>query len=240
MKSIQDIKDRLLRISHVGWVIADRGGDTGVGYTLENLLGKEEDNGNSPDFGHLGELKGKRKKSKCKVTSTSLAPYWHSSLRDALNKYGYPTIKKNNKGESEERISLYSTIKAKPNNLGLRVEIRGDKVYVLDADNMAVAEWEIGAIKHALKRKFRNGLLLVLADEKVIGKKKHFHYNEAYHCSEFISADEFASLIADNKVCFESRLHMKVETGKIRDHGFAIRFSEEHIKELYSSVERIL
>lgn len=235
MKSVQDIKDRLRHISQMGWVIADRGGDTGVGYTLENLLDKEEDNGNSPDFGHLGELKGKRKKSKCKVTSTSLSPCWHSGLRATLNKYGYPATKNN-----EERISFYTTIKAKPNNLGLRIEIRGSNVCIVDADNIVVADWDIGAIKHALKRKFRNGLLLVLADEKVISKKKHFHYNEGYHCSGFISTDEIASLITDNKVCFESRLHMKVETGKIRDHGFAIRFSEEHIKELYSSINKIL
>ena len=197
MNSIQDIKDRLLRISHMDWVIADRGGDTGVGYTLENLLGKEEDNGNSPDFGHLGELKGKRKKSKCKVTSTSLAPYWHGGLREALKKYGNLTTKTNSKGELEERISLYTTIKAKPNNLGLRIEIRGDEVCVVDSDNIVVADWEIGAIKHALKRKFRNGLLLVLADEKVISKKKHFHYNEGYHCSGFINTDEIDTLLND-------------------------------------------
>ena len=43
----------------MGYVVSLRNGNTGIGYTLETLLGLEENNLKTPDFGDI-ELKSQR------------------------------------------------------------------------------------------------------------------------------------------------------------------------------------
>ena len=48
---IAELRDRLSEIKQMGFVVSLRRSDTGIGYTLETLLGLEENNFKTPDFG---------------------------------------------------------------------------------------------------------------------------------------------------------------------------------------------
>jgi hypothetical protein len=57
--NMAELKDKLSVINQMGYVVSLRNGNTGIGYTLETLLGLEENNLKTPDFGDV-ELKSQR------------------------------------------------------------------------------------------------------------------------------------------------------------------------------------
>jgi len=80
---------------NMGWIKTHRSGPTGIGKTLEDLLGIPENNLSEPDFG-LYELKAARLNSNAMLTAFSLAPEYligkdidDDANRYLLNKYGY-------------------------------------------------------------------------------------------------------------------------------------------------------
>lgn len=64
---IVQLKDRLSEIKQMGFVVSLRRSNTGIGYTLETLLGLEENNLKTPDFGDI-ELKSQRNGVSNRVT----------------------------------------------------------------------------------------------------------------------------------------------------------------------------
>ena len=53
---IPQLKEKLSDINRMGYIVSLRKGNTGIGYTLETLLGVVENNLRSPDLGNI-ELK---------------------------------------------------------------------------------------------------------------------------------------------------------------------------------------
>ncbi len=93
-----------------------------------------------------------------------------------------------------------------------------------------------------LKYRFRqklNNLFLVYANTQKIGGIEHFHYNEAYLCQK-VDTRNLKRLFKQAKIVVEPRCHMFLSTGKLRDRGVAYRMQGEHLKALYSNVERIV
>ena len=64
---IVQLRDKLSEINQMGYVVSLRKGNTGIGYTLETLLGVKENNLRSPDLGNI-EMKCKRVKSTSRMT----------------------------------------------------------------------------------------------------------------------------------------------------------------------------
>ncbi len=61
-------------IKAMGWVKSKRRGSTGIGYTLEELLGIPENNISAPDLGYI-ELKSHRINSSLALRAT-VPPLW--------------------------------------------------------------------------------------------------------------------------------------------------------------------
>ena len=96
----------------------------------------------------------------------------------------------------------------------------------------------ISVLQYRFRQKL-DKLLLVYADTKRVDGVEHFHYNEAYIC-QYPSTDNIESLINEGKLVVEPRCHLFKSTGKIRDRGVAFRMKGEYLKELYSSVEKVV
>ena len=50
---IVELKDKLSEINQMEYVVSLRRGNTGIGFTLETLLGLKENNLKIPDFGEI-------------------------------------------------------------------------------------------------------------------------------------------------------------------------------------------
>ena len=87
--NIAELKNKLSEINQMGYVVSLRKSNTGIGYTLETLLGLEENNLKTPDFGDI-ELKSQRIGVNNRVTMfTFNRGVWKIKTRELIEKYGY-------------------------------------------------------------------------------------------------------------------------------------------------------
>ena len=70
-ENIFELNNKFLEINRMGWIRSRRKGSTGIGYTFESLLGKNEDSLSLPDFKGI-EIKTKLGYTKTPLTLFSL------------------------------------------------------------------------------------------------------------------------------------------------------------------------
>lgn len=94
-------------VKNMGYIKTMRKGSTGVGYTFETLLGKNENTYQKPDFA-MFEIKTLRESSKRNIHLFNATPKSDNTpvIKNIISKFGYP--KKNNKNLKCFNISLNS------------------------------------------------------------------------------------------------------------------------------------
>ena len=234
MKLKEEIKNKLQDICDRGFIETLRTGDTGIGFTLETLLGVEENNSSGADIDGLIELKAKRKEGSSRTTCFCLTPNWLSDIRSIIKKYGWDDPKK------PERINFYTSLRygaATPQ--GLSVDIDGNSLFILGREGEKLAELPLQKVEGRFREKFPE-LIIVSADsQKEKGAKEKFWFNEAYHCRD-LNISRITEVLKAGKLILEARMWMHKETGKLRDRGFAFRMSSKDTKELFGNVERLV
>jgi len=99
--TLQQLRKKLKQIKKMNFVKTHRKGDTGIGKTLEDLLGIEENNIPLPDIGEVAELKSYRKEAKSMMTLFTLEPLPKGGDRDRLLLNGFGYSKRDNKRSKE-------------------------------------------------------------------------------------------------------------------------------------------
>lgn len=84
------LRQKFEEIKKMGWIKSGRKGYTGIGYTFEKLLGKDEDALCIPDYNGI-EIKTHRKNSKSYITLFNYNPVCESSyeLKRLFYKYSH-------------------------------------------------------------------------------------------------------------------------------------------------------
>lgn len=225
----EKLKDQLSEIHQRGYIVSLRGGPTGIGKTLETLLGVKENNLKSPDLGNI-ELKCKRIKSTSRVTMfTSDKGVWKIEQKELIKQYG----KENEKG----RWGLYTTAKNQPNNRGFFVKVDQDAIRVCNIDGHIAVEWQLEDLIEYLNEKLLN-VLLVHAESYKSGGQEEFWYKEAYLLTGLI-LERFFELIEDGAIVIDLRMHIK-ESGSVRNHGTGFRLHRRYWDSCYNNTERLL
>ena len=224
----EKLKDQLSEIHQRGYIVSLRKGDTGVGHTLEHLLGVKENNLSVPDLGNI-EVKGRR------IGTNSLATMftrnaWKIHPKELIDRYGY----KNGKG----RLALKSTVKSKPNNRGFYVKVEQDAVRAYHEDGPIAAEWQSEVLIARLKKKMPN-VLLGYADRRRNSEgKEEFWYKDADLLTG-LNVDNFYELIKKGIIAIDFRIHLE-ENGSVRDRGTAFRFYPKYWYSCFNNSEKLL
>ena len=130
---ILELQEKLSALKQRGYVASLRKGNTGIGYTLETLLGVEENNLQLPDLGAI-ELKAQRSGTASRITLfTFNRGAWKISQAEVIEKYGY--------WDTNGRLSLYSTTNSRPNSQGLYTKIEDEHVRLYHVDGTLIAQW---------------------------------------------------------------------------------------------------
>lgn len=116
------------------WTPTEKFADTGVGRTVERLLGIPMNSYKTPDYKGI-ELKSHRESSKVRNTLFTQSPEWKISRlksgREIVDKYGYVP-------EGYDHKSLHVTLSAvHPNAQGLGLTVVSDKG-ILEADEFSL------------------------------------------------------------------------------------------------------
>ena len=211
--NLNEFKKAFAKLKKQGWVQSERKGSTGVGHTLERLLGLKENNIAVPDLGTV-ELKAHRIGSSSMISLFSFnRKAWKMKPLNAIRQYGTPDI--------NGRMGLYFTMSRKPNSTGLFLYTEDEAISVRHVSGQVVAEWQLEILANRFIQKLP-GLVLVSADSEIRGDIEWFKYERA-HVLTGTSADIIRSQIWAGNVLFDIRLTTKPSS---QDARFLARDSE--------------
>jgi len=246
----EEFLHRMKEIKETGFVQTHRKGPTGIGKTLEDLLGITENNIAGPDFSNY-ELKSGRKDSVSMLTLFTKAPMPRGANKNLLEVFGYLQRKTpidyrqlSLTGEEidESKISLedkelHTTVDSiKPNSLGLKLEIKGDRLYIGN-DKGIDAYYDNDTLRKAFEKKYHK-LIYVLAENKRERGKEYFWFDEAYLLDGF-SFERFSELVKEGKLKLDIRIG-HYPNGRLHDHGTGFRILPKYLPQCFETIQRIL
>ena len=249
--------EKLKSIKSLGWIPSRRPVKQagGVGNTLEDLLGIEENNIPLANAG-IWELKAQRRGTSSLITLFHFEP----EPRDVkvvvnvlLPKYGWPH--ETRRGEMSFRVTMRGD---RYTDRGFRIIVNRDeeRVYVSFnyrhvsrkheewlrhvAERAGLGEidpqpyWTFEALQRKCREKLRN-LVYVLADTRRTSRGEEFYYNEAWLLEGF-SFERFINGIESGLVLID----FDARTGHNHGTKFRIRNDLRTWAALYSFVQRIM
>lgn len=226
--NLEEVQEKLSEIKENGYIRTLRKGPTGVGKTLETLLGITENNISTPDLGTI-ELKSQRENH---TGMTSLFTFnrkaWKMPALDAIRKYGSL--------DKDGRLGLYYTMDLKPNSAGLFLFVGDTSVSVRSTDGSLIAEWPLDEITRRFNTKVKS-LLLVRARVEERGGVEYFWYNRARLLSGGATESILRSQFESGQLRLDLRLHDDVT--KARNHGTGFRVYERELEDFYQRVQEI-
>ncbi len=235
MKEYWELVSKLKEIKNDGYVKTHRPGDTGIGKTLEDLLGIEENNIPGPN-GRMIELKSARKNAKSMLTLFTKSPLPKKANSILLQKYGYPSKRGNNRKELHTTVNAksYNTLKGK---IGFKIDIKEDRVELVSETKKVLGYWDKQTLATSFERKLAR-LLYVKADCRGSGANEEFWFNEAWSLSGF-DFKNFLKLLKEGKILVDIRIGQYPD-GRAHDHGTGFRVLPDKLDLCFSHRERIV
>lgn len=240
--TIEDFIREYRKIVAMGWIRTHRAGPTGIGKTLEDLLGIPENNYDEPDFGEY-ELKSCRIESPSMLTIFTKTPQPRGAVNTLRNTFGYCSQQYDNK----EKV-LHATLSADrfvsiaDTGHCLKISCDDEKISIVSGDNNMYAYWTRETLKQAFEKKYKNKFVYAKAQSRGTGASEEFKFIEAYEVSGF-SYDGFVFLLEQGKIYVDLRIgqyHNGIKCGQTHDHGTAFRIKENDHYRLFTIQRRIV
>lgn len=247
--------ERLEKVRSEGWVTTHRASDTGVGKTLEDLLGIVENNVPGPDF-ELHELKSGRKKGSSMLTLFSRTPEPKGVIGDLVSTFGYPARKKGPPASAGRSVrlgdgpartdlmvesrdyELHVTLDSlRTNSVGLRLQVADQKVSIENSKGVT-AFYDPDYLRESFERKYGHALVYVLADNRGKGASEEFWYQSASLLSGF-SFDGFLRSVEHGVVKLDIRVG-HFPDGRPHDHGTGFRVFPRDLPRCFQSITPIM
>lgn len=240
--TLAEFIEKFKQICNMGWIITHRSGPTGIGKTLEDLLGIVENNIDGPDFGEY-ELKSCRLNSNSMLTIFTKTPQPQGAINSLRMKFGYSSDAYDN----TEKV-LHSTLSADryvaiaDTGHSLKVSCSDTKISIIDEDGVEYAYWTREQLKIAFEKKYKGKFVYAKANSRGSGTNEEFKYVEAYEVSSF-DYDAFVSLLEQGKIYIDLRIgqyHGGAKNGQTHDHGTAFRIKENDQHLLFKKNTKIV
>jgi len=219
-----DFSEKFRKIREKGYVPSLRNGPTGIGYTLETLLGIDENNDALPDI-EGAELKAHRANSSNLITLfTFNNKAWKMPPLEAVKKYG--SLDRNG------RQGLYYTMSLKPNSAGLFLLVEKDNISVRHISGTIVVEWSLESLANRFAQKLPS-LIFVTAFTELRDDKEYFHFQRAQLMKD-TTPELLRNQFESENILVDLRLHDKGTMA--RNHGTGFRAYEDKLPQLFRMV----
>lgn len=240
--TLSDFVQEFRNICDMGWITTHRAGPTGIGKTLEDLLGIQENNIDGPDFGDY-ELKSCRLNSNSMLTIFTKTPQPLGAVNTLRMTFGYSSDAYDN----NEKV-LHSTLSAdRPvpiANTGhtLVIVCGPTKISIVAEDGIEYAYWTRDQLKKAFEKKYKNKFVYAKAESRGTGSGEQFKFVEAYEVSGF-NYEAFVDMLERGKIYIDLRIgqyHGGAKDGQTHDHGTGFRIKENDQPLLFKTNRRIV
>jgi len=237
-------------VRSLGRVKTNRKGNTGIGKTLEDIIGVEENNLDAPDL-HGYEIKSQRNLSSSYVTLFTKAPTYPKRVNNTLRlDYGsyderFPDIK-------VLHTSVFAT-RWNSHKSGYSYRLQVDeseskvslKIREASSENIIKSDifWDAQTLNKIFSDKLQN-LAFIQAHNETINGEEYFLFEK---CTLFhgVSLQKFLAQTNEGNIMFDIRIGAykninKPKTyGKTHDHGSGFRIKREKLALLYDTVIEI-
>jgi len=222
--TLKEFVIKFTEIKNKGFVPSMRKGPTGIGYTLETLLGINENNDAHPDI-EGAELKAHRTKGNNLITLfTFNNKAWKMPPLDAVKKYGSL--------DREGRQGLYYTMSLTPNSAGLFLDVGKTEISVRHISGEIIATWQLKDLAARFTQKIP-ALLFVSTFTEERDEVEYFHYYRAQLLSG-TSPELLANQFREENIVVDLRLHDKGTMA--RNHGTGFRTLENKLPHLFQNI----
>lgn len=210
-----ELLGKLKKISARGFIKSDVNADTGIGRTLETLLGIQMNSTKAPDYKGI-ELKSGRSKRNNRSQLFAKTPDWKlskfKSRVEVLDNFGY---------WSKGIFRLYNTIRATGRNQqGLILKVKPKEDWLVEnSDKKDIGDflvWEFEVLRKALLKKHKE-TFWISAQSKVLNGNEHFHFKKAIHTKNPM-ADQLDVLITSGAITLDYPIK-RLPNGKVEDKG---------------------
>ncbi len=240
--TLEKFVEMFSEIKNLGWVKTHRAGQTGIGKTLEDLLGIAENNIQGPDFGEY-ELKSARKHSNSMLTLITKSPDTKSANTKLRLLYGYSSgVYQNNEKVLHATLNAVTFTSIADTGHKLKVTTIGDKLYIEDENGLTDIFWSINILKSQLTKKLGDKFLYVKADNRGNGVNEEFLFESAYLVEGFC-AEKIIGLINKGSIYIDLRIgqyHGGKNEGKTHDHGTGLRIKEKDQQLLFETITQLV
>ena len=237
MIGYNELIQRLKAIKKMGYINikTHRSGNTGVGKTLEDLLGIEENNIPGPNATMI-ELKSARKNAKSMLTLFIKSPLPPKANSVLLERFGYESARGNKRKELHTTVNAreFNTLKGKP---GFKIDIQKDRINLITIEGEVVGYWDKEILRNSFERKLPK-LLYVKAETRGRGSDEEFWFNEAWLLSGF-NFDNFVHLLREGIILVDIRIGQYPD-GRPHDHGTGFRVLPDKLDLCFSNRKRIM
>jgi hypothetical protein len=236
--AVLELLDMIRTVSARGFIKTLRPGSTGIGMTLETLLGIAANTSRAPDYRGI-ELKAKRLrkgKGSNRVNLFSQVPDWKlspiGSAWNLLEQYGYR--------DANGRLQFYHEIDGKkPNSLGFMLELDAGKDWLKQnhvnqdtQDKRHLTTWEMDNLRGRLIEKHPQ-TFWVGARCRGKGVDEEFHYIQIEH-TKSPKVRNFDALLEGGIISLDYTLSAKDEARKtVRDHGYLFKIHPRDFDALF-------
>lgn len=239
-KVAMELLEKLQEIANRGWVPSLRAGSTGVGYTLEEMLGIAANNSKDPDYKGIEIKSGRLSKGRASSRTTIFAktPDWNQSVvkngLQLLNGYGYRSV--------SGRLQLYCSLNNNPNTLGHFLDVPDDNLMLhamhrasLDQVADKVLVWEMEKLRSSLAKKHRETFWVKAMTRLNAYGGEDFQYFEVTHTKSPLLAN-MVDMFRLGYLELDYLLHEKFGANgeqQARDHGYLFKIWPKHLDILF-------
>ena len=235
-----DLISKMEHIYRLGHVSTKRSGDTGVGFTLEDLLGIKANSSKAPDFNGI-EIKAKRwrKVKQNRTTIFSQVPNWGLSRLKSSKEILYERGKFNT---GKQRVQLFHSLSAlKPNSysMQLQVDVASDQlnqIYLRTKPLVKDVVWEMSLLKDRLSQKHKETFWV---SAETIGRNgsidESFWYTQVKHTSS-VDESAFPMLLELGVITLDYTIKEKAPQ-VAKDQGYLFKINERDLDLLFRRVD---
>ena len=241
----EELLQKILSIYRSGYIKTKRVGDTGIGYTLETLLGIQANSSRNPDYKGI-EIKSSRKRT-TKPTLFSKAPNWNLSSFANSQDLAISRGKIDpNKGNLRTLFHTISHLDKNSYNLQLLLENEYlHQIYVNPNSNSYQKDvlWEIDVLKDTIKNKHKETFWVTAKSRGRVGTpSEQFLYDHIVHTGN-IDLNSFVILIETGDITVDYLLWEKTHGWQShiskKGHDFLFKIKKRQRNLLFNSYQEI-
>ncbi|PHY60396.1 MvaI/BcnI family restriction endonuclease [Shewanella xiamenensis] len=223
---VDELLQKLSELAQVPFP-AERSGSTGIGYTLEKLLGITANSSKLPDYKGI-ELKSGRSDTNrttlfAQVADWDISPY--KSSAQILDHFGY---------QREEDFKLYCTVTStKPNSQGLnfKYDPKSDQLQEWYYDEQVVAIWPGSVLRSRLKEKHAE-TFWIQADSSIIDGVEHFQIKSVTHTRAPILS-QLIPLLVSGVITMDHLIKRSAKTNRVSEKGPLFKMNKRDLELLF-------